>query len=101
MHFNTARSPIVLPPVVLRLPYIYNYNGEEIFSNIIKSYVATIDNYTLIVSNINNLLVYRDSSNTITQNITLPNYEEIDFVKSDNGIDIMLDGNLHNTIALD
>ncbi len=81
--------------------HIYNYNGEEIFSNIIKSYVATIDNYTLIVSNINNLLVYRDSSNTITQNITLPNYEEIDFVKSDNGIDIMLDGNLHNTIALD
>ena len=81
--------------------HIYNYNNEEIFSNIIKDYVATIDDYTLIVSNINNLLVYKGSSNTIAQNITLPNYEEIDFVKSTNGIDIMLDGNLHDTIALD
>ena len=81
--------------------HIYNYNNEEIFSNIIKDYVATIDDYTLIVSNINNLLVYKGSSNTIAQNITLPNYEEIDFVKSTNGVDIMLDGNLHDTIALD
>lgn len=80
--------------------HIYNYNGDELFSNIIKSYVATVENYTLIVSNINNLLLYRDSSNTIDQNITLPNYQEIDFVKNNNGIDIMLDGNLYDSIAL-
>lgn len=80
--------------------HIYNYNGDELFSNIIKSYVATVENYTLIVSNINNLLLYRDSSNTIDQNIILPNYQEIDFVKNNNGIDIMLDGNLYDSIAL-
>lgn len=80
--------------------HIYNYNGEEIFGNIIKSHIATIDDYTIIVSN-NTILIYEATSTTSLNTLTLPNYEEIDFVKSDKGIDIMLDGNLHDTIALD
>lgn len=80
--------------------HIYNYNNIEILDNILKKYVAIIDNYTLVVTDVNTLLIYEDNSTTSIDSRTLPSYQDIDFVKSANGIDIILDGNLHDTIAL-
>ena len=78
---------------------ILTYNNIEILPNLIKNYVATVGDYLFIVSNGNTLFIYKENNLTNYETMTLPEYTEIDFINSDEGIKIMLDKNLYQTIA--
>lgn len=78
---------------------IHDYNNIEILPNIIKSYVATVNDYLFIISNSNTLFIYKENNITNYETMTLPEYTEIDFINSAEGIKIMLDKNLYQTIA--
>lgn len=67
--------------------------------NLTKKNVATVGDYLFIVSNGNILFIYKKNDITNYETMTLPEYTEIDFTNSDEGIKIMLDKNLYQTIA--
>lgn len=78
---------------------ILTYNNTEILPNLTKKNVATVGDYLFIVSNGNILFIYKKNDITNYETMTLPEYTEIDFTNSDEGIKIMLDKNLYQTIA--
>ena len=51
-------------------------------------------------TNNNMLLIYEDCNGAILKNVTIPEYKEMHFSKNDDGIAIMIDGNLFETIEL-
>ena len=86
--------------------YISYDNGYHIIDRAREEYLATVTKnaayaageYILIIDNDNNLLVYRDCNEEALQTIELPNYETIYFNQTDAGVEILLDGNLYQTI---
>ena len=86
--------------------YITYNNGYHIIDGTHKEYLATVTKnaayaageYILIIDNDNNLLVYRDCNEEALQTIELPNYETIYFNQTDAGVEILIDGNLYQTI---
>ena len=77
---------------------VYDYNNLEYLRGVSKEKVYATDEYILVISN-NTLMVYTDLSLAAVEQITLPSYTTIYFNKTSNGVDIMLDGNLYQTIV--
>lgn len=87
---------------------IYNAsNNMEVLDNIVKKHVAMIGDYILIVTDTkvtdtNNLLVYENNNlNTFETSTSLPAFEDIYFTITDNNLNVILDGNLQKSIALE
>ena len=78
--------------------HIIDRRNQEYLTAVTKNAVYAAGEYILIIDNDNNLLVYRDCNEAALQSIALPNYETIYFNQTDDGVDIMLDGNLYQTI---
>ena len=64
-----------------------------------KNDIRILDNYVFLIRD-NLLLVYENDSTNIFSNVTIPTYQIIDFSLNDTSIDIMIDGNLYQSIAL-
>lgn len=81
---------------------IYNAsNNMEVLDNIVKKHVAMIGDYILIVTDTNNLLVYENNNLNTFKTYTLPAFEDIYFTITDNNLNVILDGNLQESIALE
>ena len=86
---------------------IYNAsNNMEVLDNIVKKHVAMIGDYILIVTDTkvtdtNNLLVYENNNLNTFETYTLPAFEDIYFTITDNNLNVILDGNLQESIALE
>lgn len=78
---------------------LFDYNNVEVFANIVKNDIRILDNYVFLIRD-NLLLVYENDSTNIFSNVTIPTYQTIDFSLNDTSIDIMIDGNLYQSIAL-
>lgn len=81
--------------------HIYDYTRQEQLSAVTKNAVYAAGDYILIIDNNSNLLVYRDCSEDALQTISLPSYESIYFNQTDAGVEIIIDGNLYQTIEED
>lgn len=81
---------------------IYNAsNNMEVLDNVVKKHVAMIGDYILIVTDTNNLLVYENNNLNTFETYTLPAFEDIYFTITDNNLNVILDGNLQESIALE
>lgn len=81
---------------------IYNAsNNMEVLDNIVKKHVAMIGDYILVVTDTNNLLVYENNNLNTFETYTLPAFEDIYFTITDNNLNVILDGNLQESIALE
>lgn len=86
---------------------IYNAsNNMEVLDNVVKKHVAMIGDYILIVTDTkvtdtNNLLVYENNNLNTFKTYTLPAFEDIYFTITDNNLNVILDGNLQESIALE
>ena len=86
---------------------IYNAsNNMEVLDNIVKKHVAMIGDYILIVTDTkvtdtNNLLVYENNNLNTFETYPLPAFEDIYFTITDNNLNVILDGNLQESIALE
>lgn len=81
---------------------IYNAsNNMEVLGDIVKKHVAMIGDYILIVTDTNNLLVYENNNLNTFETYTLPAFEDIYFTITDNNLNVILDGNLQESIALE
>lgn len=86
---------------------IYNAsNNMEVLDNVVKKHVAMIGDYILIVTDTkvtdtNNLLVYENNNLNTFKTYTLPAFEDIYFIITDNNLNVILDGNLQESIALE
>lgn len=81
---------------------IYNAsNNMEVLGDIVKKHVAMIGDYILIVTDTNNLLVYENNNLNTFETYTLPAFEDIYFTITDNNLNVILNGNLQESIALE
>mgnify|MGYP000324978101 FL=1 len=86
---------------------IYNAsNNMEVLDNVVKKHVAMIGDYILIVTDTkvtdtNNLLVYENNNLNTFETYPLPAFEDIYFTITDNNLNVILDGNLQESIALE
>ena len=78
---------------------LFDYNNVEVFANITKNDIRILDNYVFLIRD-DLLLIYENDSTNIFSNIALPVYQTIDFELNETSIDIMIDGNLYQSIAL-
>ena len=63
-----------------------------------KSGVYATQDYIIILNPDNSLSVYQDLSSAEIRRITLPSYTSLYFNETEAGVEIMLDGNLYQTI---
>ena len=86
---------------------IYNAsNNMEVLDNVVKKEVAMVGEYILIVTDTkvtdtNNLLVYENNNLNTFETYPLPAFEDIYFTITDNNLNVILDGNLQESIALE
>lgn len=79
--------------------HIKDKNNLEYLSNMEKSEVYAVDKYIFVISN-STLYVYNNCNNPFIREVKLNSYNDIYFDVKSNGIDIILDGNLQETIEL-
>lgn len=83
---------------------IYNAsNNMEVLDNVVKKHVAMIGDYILIVTDTkvtdtNNLLVYENNNLNTFETYPLPAFEDIYFTITDNNLNVILDGNLQESM---
>ena len=80
--------------------HIYDYDGQEYLASVTKSGVYAAGEYIMILDNASTLQVYQNCNSAPLQNIPLPAYTSMYFNQTDAGIEIILDGNLYQTIEL-
>lgn len=80
--------------------HIMDFNENEVLENLDKKNVYGVGKYIFVETNNNMLLIYEDCNGAILKNVTIPEYKEMHFSKNDDGIAIMIDGNLFETIEL-
>ena len=78
--------------------HIYNYNNQEFLGAVTKSGVYATQDYIIILNPDNSLSVYQDLSSAEIRRIILPSYTSLYFNETEAGVEIMLDGNLYQTI---
>ena len=79
--------------------HIYDYDNNEYLSGITKRRVYATSEYILVINSDNSLSVYTDCNSAAINRITLPTYTSLYFNQTSSGVDIMLDGNLYQTIV--
>lgn len=78
--------------------HIYDYYNLEFLNEIEKKNAYATEEYILIIDNNNKLYIYDNCENPAIKTIDLPTYETIYFNQVEAGVEIMLDGNLYQTI---
>ena len=79
--------------------HIYDRNNIEYLENLPKTNVYGVGKYIFVLNN-NQLFIYENCLNPVIKIMELPNYNSIYFYQNNNKIDIMIDGNLQETLEL-
>ena len=79
--------------------HIYDRNNIEDLENLPKTNVYGVGKYIFVLNN-NQLFIYENCLNPVIKIMELPNYNSIYFYQNNNKIDIMIDGNLQETLEL-
>lgn len=80
--------------------HIMDYDNNEYLEGVSKDSVYGVGKYIFIISNINQLYIYENCSNTYLKRVELPSYESIYFSSNEDGIAIMIDGNKYETLVI-
>ncbi len=78
--------------------HIYDFNNVEFLADVSKERVYAAGDYILVLQDNNTMAVYDICDRPALQTITLPDYETMYFNQTDAGVEIILDGNLYQTI---
>ncbi len=78
--------------------HIYDYSHREYLPAVTKLAVYATSDYIIIQDNNNTLQVYQDLNEEVYATITLPSYSTMYFNQTDAGVEIIIDGNLYQTI---
>lgn len=79
--------------------HIYDRNNIEYLENLPKTNVYGVGKYIFVLNN-NQLFIYENCLSPVIKIMELPNYNSIYFYQNNNKIDIMIDGNLQETLEL-
>lgn len=79
--------------------HVYDYNDVEYLSGLPKTNVYGVGDYLFIVNN-KQLFIYKDARGAMVKFVTLPDYDTLYFSTSERGIDIIIDGNVTETLEL-
>lgn len=79
--------------------HIYDYSGIEKLENLTKTNVYGVGDYIFIVND-NGLFIYKNCDEAILKFVSLPDYNELYFSVEENGIDVIIDGNVTETLEL-
>lgn len=79
--------------------HVYDRNNIEYLENLPKTNVYGVGKYIFVLNN-NQLFIYENCLSTVIKIMELPNYNSIYFYQNNNKIDIMIDGNLQETLEL-
>lgn len=79
--------------------HIYDRNNIEYLENLPKTNVYGVGKYIFVLNN-NQLFIYENCLSPVIKIMELPNYNSIYFYQNNNEVDIMIDGNLQETLEL-
>lgn len=79
--------------------HVYDRNNIEYLENLPKTNVYGVGKYIFVLNN-NQLFIYENCLSPVIKIMELPNYNSIYFYQNNNKIDIMIDGNLQETLEL-
>lgn len=79
--------------------HIFDYNGIEYLSAIPKTNVYGVGDYLFIIND-KQLFIYKDAKGSIVKFVTLPDYKDLYFSLEEKGINIIIDGNITETLEL-
>lgn len=78
--------------------HIYDYNDQEYLSSLSKRNVFATKDYIIILNSDNSLSIYENLNSNELERIMLPAYTSIYFDQTTSGVNIIIDGNLYQTI---
>lgn len=79
--------------------HVYDRNNIEYLENLPKTNVYGVGKYIFVLNN-NQLFIYENCLSPVIKIMELPNYNSIYFYQNNNEVDIMIDGNLQETLEL-
>ena len=79
--------------------HIYDYDNREYLANVPKNNVYATSKYIIVLNVDNSLSIYEDCASLELERISLPAFESIYFNETEAGTEIILDGNVYQTIA--
>lgn len=79
--------------------HVYDRNNIEYLENLPKTNVYGVGKYIFVLNN-NQLFIYENCLSPVIKIMELPNYNSIYFYQNNNEVDIMINGNLQETLEL-
>ena len=79
--------------------HIYDYDNVEYLSNLPKTNVYGVGEYLFIVND-KQVFIYKDVKSTMIKFMALPDYKDLYFSIEESGIDVIIDGNVTETLEL-
>lgn len=79
--------------------HVYDRNNIEYLENLPKTNVYGVGKYIFVLNN-NQLFIYENCLSPVIKIMELPSYNSLYFYQNNNKIDIMIDGNLQETLEL-
>ena len=79
--------------------HIYDYDNREYLANVPKNNVYATSKHIIVLNVDNSLSIYEDCASLELERISLPAFESIYFNETEAGTEIILDGNVYQTIA--
>ena len=79
--------------------HIMDYNGQEYLGSLTKEYVYCVGNYVFVV-NQSNLYIFENCSENVLKTVELATFDNLTFNVTDLGIEILINGNLYQTIEI-
>lgn len=80
--------------------HIINSNHIEYLTDIEIDNAYGVGSYMFVITNGDTLLIYGSLNSSAIETVTLPSYTSIYFNQVDGGVEIIIDGNLYQTIEL-
>ena len=79
--------------------HIYDYEDVEYLSVLPKTNVYGVGDYIFIIND-KQLFIYKNLNEAMVKFMTLPDYKDLYFSVEEKGIDIIIDGNVVETLEL-
>lgn len=79
--------------------HIYDYDNVEYLDGLTKTNVYGVGEYLFVVND-KQLLIYKDASAPLIKFVVLPEYKDLYFSVADEGINVIIDGNVTETLEL-
>ena len=79
--------------------HVFDYNGVEKLENLPKTNVYGVGKYIFVVND-KQLFIYDNCDEAMLKFVNLADYNELYFSVEENGIDVIIDGNVTETLEL-